>query len=155
MTFLGFYGSCAFDIPERPVLNESYAQNQAMTIQMCLSICQAGNYNFSGLKRQDECHCGNASANEFNFTWPASCNQICKGDSNQFCGGIDTISVWNSQIPTPLDGTCIYDDPNDRVLNNSMMEIKNLTIENCREICKGNENYIIDISLNLYFILSL
>lgn len=120
-----------------------------MTIQMCLRICQSRNYIFSGLKRQDECYCGNKPVNEFLWTWPASCNQICKGDSNQFCGGSDAISVWNSAIPTPLDGICIYDDPNVRVLNDSVLKLENLTIQNCRKICEGNENHILDVNLNL------
>ena len=112
-----------------------------MTIEKCLSICYKKSYPFAGLEWSSECHCGHAPETGFEWAWSDKCDDRCAGDSQQNCGGSESLSVWTTP-PNHLVGYCINDYPqNRRVLNEfSITGLKNLTIESCGNICEGKES---------------
>ena len=110
-----------------------------MTIEMCLSVCREKGFRYAGLQWQIECYCGNEPANGFKWSWLSKCDDRCAGNSNQICGGSNAMSVYS----TPgihLNGQCIYDYPSPRRVlgESSKTGQKNLTITECKSICKGS-----------------
>ena len=108
-----------------------------MTVEMCLSTCRSKGYIYSGLQWQIECYCGNEPTKPFEWAWPDKCSYRCAGNSNQICGGSTAMSLYSNSMK--IDGTCIYDFPLPyRVLSGySSTGHKNMTKENCKEICEG------------------
>ena len=140
LIFSDLYGVCSFDDKEDRTLSEYYEASDDMTIEKCLSICRSHGYPYSGLEWSCECHCGHAPDDGFEWAWSDKCDDRCAGDSNQICGGSEAMSVWKTP-PSELNGYCVNDYPrNRRVLNDfSITGLKDLTIENCRTICKGKD----------------
>ena len=133
------YGVCVFDDPNDRVLKDHFFTSPELTIEMCLAVCRAKGFRYSGLQWQIECHCGNEAEKGFEWAWPSKCNEKCIGDSRQICGGFGAASVWTVP-PKNLNGLCIYDFPDERVLDGYWKrEVKNLTVEVCSDICKGTE----------------
>ena len=135
---LDLYGVCSFDDKQDRILSDYFEASDDMTIEKCLSICRSHGYPYSGLEWSCECHCGHAPDDGFEWAWSDKCDDRCAGDSNQICGGSEAMSVWKTP-PSELNGYCVNDYPrNRRVLNDfSITGLKDLTIENCRIICKG------------------
>ena len=125
-----------------------------MTIEKCLSICRSKKFPYSGLEWSCECHCGHAPEEDFEWAWSDKCDDRCTGDSNQICGGSEAMSVWNTP-PETFNGYCVNDYPgNRRVLNDfSITGLEDLTIENCRSICKGKDHLISKIILLIIYYL--
>ena len=139
---LDLYGKCAFDDASDRVLQGHYFSSETMTVEMCLSICRDKGFHYSGLQWQIECYCGNEPVNGFQWAWTDKCHDRCAGNSNQFCGGSYAMSVYSTP-KTYIHGLCIYDFPSPRrVLSDlSITGEKNLTIQNCSEICKDYEYF--------------
>ena len=113
-----------------------------MTVEMCLSTCGDKGFPYSGLQWQIECYCGNEPVDGFQWAWYARCHDRCAGNSNQICGGSNTMSVYSTP-KTNINGLCIYDFPYPRrVLSGlSIIGKNNMTIENCSEVCKDYEYF--------------
>ena len=109
-----------------------------MTVEMCLSTCRDKGFRYSGIQWQIECYCGNEPINGFNWAWFDKCNDRCAGNTNQKCGGSNAMSLYTTP-DVYLDGLCIYDYPSPRrVLDEmSITGQKNLSITECKNICKG------------------
>ena len=139
------YGVCAFDDPNNRTLTGHYEANEEMTIEMCLSICRNAErpdgetwYPYAGLEWQCECFCGDEPEFGFVWSWPDKCNDRCAGDSFQNCGGTNAISIWRTP-PKRIEGECFYDFPSPRRVfehGYSIDGLEDLTIENCKEICR-------------------
>ena len=112
-----------------------------MTVQKCLAICGSKGFEIAGLARSFECQCGNMPEDDFEWAWSEMCNDPCSGESTQTCGGSNALSLWTT-IPDYLDGFCIEDFPDKRVLNDrkgSWGGMETVTLESCRNFCKGSE----------------
>ena len=113
-----------------------------MTVEMCLSTCGDKGFHYSGLQWQIECYCGNEPVDGFQWAWYDRCHDRCAGNSNQICGGSNTMSVYSTP-KNNINGLCIYDFPYPRrVLSGlSIIGKNNMTIENCSEVCKDYEYF--------------
>merc|ERR1711990_236573 len=109
-----------------------------MTVEMCLSICRRKGFGYSGLQARVECFCGDDIEKRLNYARRDKCSDKCAGNSNQICGGSYAMSLYSIGI---IDGLCIYDFPPPRhVLSGlSVTGHKNMTIHNCKNICKDFE----------------
>ena len=132
------YGVCSFDDKQDRILSGYFEATDDMTIEKCLSICRSKGFPYAGLEWSCECHCGHAPAKGFEWAWSSKCDDRCAGDSNQICGGTEAMSVWNT-TPEIFKGYCVNDYPqHSRVLSDySIIGLKDLTIEKCRNICQG------------------
>ena len=110
-------------------------------------MCREKQFPFAGLQFGIECYCGNGPTKGFNWAWPDKCEHRCAGNRNQICGGSYAMSLYSSQslyspysTPKPhYDQLCIYAFPSPRrVLSDlSITGEKNMTIQNCKQLCKG------------------
>ncbi|XP_071160873.1 uncharacterized protein [Mytilus edulis] len=70
----------------------------AMTNDMCASHCCSflNDATFMGTELRKECFCSNAANNE-NFVKKESieCDTLCSGNSNEFCGGWNRLSLYS------------------------------------------------------------
>ncbi|KAL2141040.1 hypothetical protein VTI28DRAFT_2930 [Corynascus sepedonium] len=75
-----------------------------MTLEACQTYCAA--YTYFGVEYARECYCGN-SFNAGSVPAPdADCSMTCSGDSNQYCGAGNRLSVYaRSGTPPPSSTT--------------------------------------------------
>ncbi|KAF2730129.1 WSC-domain-containing protein [Polyplosphaeria fusca] len=71
-----------------------YLNISAMTTETCLDACGSKGYPFAGTEFGRECYCGVVLGNG---TLPADggeCSTTCTGNSTQYCGGPDRLSLY-------------------------------------------------------------
>jgi hypothetical protein len=74
-----------------------------MTLDACQSYCSA--YTYFGVEYSRECYCGN-SFNAGSVAAPASdCSMTCMGDSSQYCGAGNRLSVYARNGTPPPSST--------------------------------------------------
>ncbi|TAQ83468.1 hypothetical protein B7494_g8209 [Chlorociboria aeruginascens] len=66
--------------------------NDSMTIQMCAVSCSA--YTYFGAEYSRECWCGNSFGAGANLTSNSNCSMACAGDSTEYCGAGNRLSVY-------------------------------------------------------------
>ncbi|CAK5270562.1 unnamed protein product [Mycena citricolor] len=65
------------------------------TLETCSSACFAAGYPFSGAEYAAQCYCGTSIYVNASKISTASCNMLCAGDGQQFCGGPNALSMYN------------------------------------------------------------
>ncbi|KAI1773881.1 WSC-domain-containing protein [Hypoxylon cercidicola] len=96
------YSGCYTDSVSagRTLAGDSYFSD-SMTVDSCASYCQSKNYALFGLEYGQECYCSNILKSSTILSADGACNMVCKGDSNQVCGGSSRLSVYNSTLYVP------------------------------------------------------
>ncbi|XP_013416752.1 WSC domain-containing protein ARB_07867-like [Lingula anatina] len=105
--YLGCYKDKDFD--ERAVWKPRETlkiKSDKMTVRYCVNYCRKGRYKYSGVEHKDECFCGN-NDNLMRYSGgkkinESECNQRCKGNKQQICGGDWRMNVY-------LTGNCSSD----------------------------------------------
>ncbi|XP_070556422.1 uncharacterized protein [Ptychodera flava] len=69
----------------------------SMTIQTCLKHCRDKKWNFACLEGQN-CHCGNNSPDDTDRIDNWYCEEACKGDETQACGGENESPVYETTL---------------------------------------------------------
>ncbi len=90
--------------------------DEAMTVEKCVSYCAGKNYAYAGVQYGKWCFCGNAPGNKID---QATCSMPCSGNSTQTCGGPWANSVYSvrhfkgavsappaTPAPVPIRKTC-------------------------------------------------
>ncbi|KAL8931128.1 MAG: hypothetical protein Q9208_000232 [Pyrenodesmia sp. 3 TL-2023] len=72
----------------RLLVNQAYVSATENTNDRCQTVCNTGNYVFSGTEYQTECYCGNVPPANVYKSDEIFCNYGCSGDQSQTCGGI-------------------------------------------------------------------
>ncbi|KAH8661991.1 copper radical oxidase [Xylariales sp. PMI_506] len=135
----------------------------AMTNELCTSACAAAGYALAGTEYADECYCGQVYANG-GAQVDSGCNMVCAGNSTEFCGGSNRLSVWSrigsgsnptstistATVASPTgSGTaadlppgwsyqgCYSEGVNGRALINEQPDSQTLTVESCIAACIG------------------
>lgn len=72
----------------RLLLPQAYVSATENTNDRCQTVCNNGNYVFSGTEYQTECYCGNVPPANVYKSDEIFCNYGCSGDQSQTCGGI-------------------------------------------------------------------
>jgi hypothetical protein len=105
---------------------ERVVHNDLMHIQLCGELATSGGYKYFGLEfgkiillrgklklgeletnwspTAVECWLGNELNPSSTPADPTTCNKICRGSSNQICGGADRINIYTAETVSPL--TC-------------------------------------------------
>ena len=103
---------------------------------MCISTCREKGFIYAGLQWQIECYCGDEPEQDFKWAWKDKCNDRCATNLAQICGGLNSMSIYS--IPKIIDGLCVFDNSTKRSLSQILVSgSKNMTIENCKKMCKG------------------
>ncbi|KAF2786774.1 WSC-domain-containing protein [Melanomma pulvis-pyrius CBS 109.77] len=71
-----------------------YLNVSSMTTETCLNACGAKGYPFAGTEFGRECYCGVVLGNGTAVTSTDKCATACTGNSTQFCGGPDHLSLY-------------------------------------------------------------
>ncbi|KAI0878936.1 WSC domain-containing protein [Hypoxylon argillaceum] len=149
-----WYGCQTEATGTRALSSFTYADD-GMTLESCRDFCNAQGTTFFGTEYGRECYCGNKFQSG-SVSAPASdCNQLCAGNSLEYCGagnrlsvyalnGTETVSV-TSATPTPVPTSfptgwtaqgCWQDGPNGRIVPTyNAPDNDNLTPQSCAQLC--------------------
>ncbi|KAG7096376.1 hypothetical protein E1B28_003820 [Marasmius oreades] len=83
---------CFVDSAQRilPVQQDTCGKN---TVEYCLDLCAQQGFPLAGVEYGDECYCGK-DWNTFNTVCPNNCNMTCTANSQEICGGVYAINVY-------------------------------------------------------------
>lgn len=151
------YVGCAAEVKSRTLSKYSIA-NDNMTIDTCLKTCKAQGFPLAGLENGRECWCSDELAAGASYMKAATCastpKMVCKGDSSQWCGAPNLLTVWNDtsyKAPAALvagktkilkDNSATYmgcwaEPSSGRALTlDRMDDSKGMTNEMCAQYCK-------------------
>ncbi|KAK7017651.1 galactose oxidase [Favolaschia claudopus] len=138
-----------------------------VSLETCTAACFDAGLPFSGTEFADECFCGFAIGNGGAPLMLADCNMPCAGNTSEFCGGPNRLTVFNytgDDLPAPPVGGggggeggataiatdlpspwayvgCFVDNANGRVLTVEIDSL-NMTMESCVSTCDA-QNFTI------------
>ncbi|KAJ6589389.1 glyoxal oxidase N-terminus-domain-containing protein [Mycena capillaripes] len=140
------------------------------SLETCTLACFNSGMPFSGAEFADECYCGPAIVNGGAAEPISDCNMVCAGNSSEFCGGPNRLTVYNytgTDLPPPPVGGgggggapggvtaiatdlpspwtyvgCFVDGAHGRALTTQMDDNVNLTMEACVASCDA-QNFTI------------
>lgn len=123
--------------------------DNAMTYQMCESICSESQYTFYGIEYGKECWCGNTLNANAKSLAESECTFKCVGDKTQSCGDRKKLSLFkrsdtggNSEsndrktVGAFAWQGCYVDEGNPRALTQRTASDA-LTPQSCAEQCSG------------------
>lgn len=94
-----YYG-CYVDGTNGRILQNQLADNQANTLQVCVSACAAAGYTIAGAEYGVQCFCGDAIYNGgILATTQSDCNIACPGNSLEDCGAGNRMSIYSIGTP--------------------------------------------------------
>jgi hypothetical protein len=73
-----------------------------MTHEGCNAACEANNFMYAGTEYSGECWCDNA-LNNAGKRVTDGCTMACNGDSTQFCGGPDRLTLYGLGVEVPVE----------------------------------------------------
>jgi len=103
-------GRCVVDSPLRLLthyVNLGADATPETCIEACLDLKKPGpdpkekGYIYAGVQAGNQCFCGNSNISSTYDAPNSECNSRCSGDSNQICGGVWRMNVYETGIPWP------------------------------------------------------
>ncbi|KAF2816734.1 WSC-domain-containing protein, partial [Mytilinidion resinicola] len=86
------YLSCHTDDVGNRALDAQYLFDNSMTVEKCAAFC--ANYTYFGTEYGTECYCGDSFVNPTSVASEGDCSFLCPGNSDEFCGAGDRLSVY-------------------------------------------------------------
>lgn len=71
-----------------------------MTVEKCIDHCSSKGYSHAGLQWKTECFCGNSV--DKSVLGSVQCTLPCGGDSSQYCGGSQKLSIYRKGTSEPV-----------------------------------------------------
>jgi hypothetical protein len=82
----------------RGLSSYSFASTTSMTVETCVTGCQAKGYVKAGVEFGSECYCGNTLATTSTPVGISDCMaSFCTGNLTEFCGGGKRLLVYSSE----------------------------------------------------------
>ncbi|KAF4975873.1 hypothetical protein FZEAL_7396 [Fusarium zealandicum] len=152
------YFGCATEGVGFRALNKYAVSSNAMTIEYCTASCKAQGYLLAGMENTRECYCANVLTSGTSYLKAASCAALpkmaCRGNTTQFCGGPNTLTVWKDTSYTPPQDLvigqtkisngmatymgCYSEPPSGRALSlDRIADTVGMTNEKCVEFCQA------------------
>ncbi|KAI6783787.1 putative glyoxal oxidase precursor [Emericellopsis cladophorae] len=95
-----YYG-CWADMVNGRILNTQTPDDPELTLASCVAECDRRGYSIAGTQYYTQCFCGNAIYNGGELADSESeCNTACGGNSDEFCGGPNRMSIFSRGEPT-------------------------------------------------------
>ena len=66
-----------------------------MTIEACVSGCQAKGYSKAGAEYSTQCFCDVVIGSGGSLIGDNQCNMVCGGNDREYCGGSSRLSVYS------------------------------------------------------------
>ncbi|KAM0722233.1 hypothetical protein Q7P37_001674 [Cladosporium fusiforme] len=141
--------ACYTDASDARSLRARQSVDGGMSVAQCTGACKARGYRYAGLEYADQCYCDN-TIREPATVATSGCNMPCSGNSSEFCGGSNRLTVYeSSDFSPPADNEppsawtplgCFTDDGNARTLG-TQQEVPggymNLTVRGCLDVCSS------------------
>ncbi|KAL2064374.1 hypothetical protein VTL71DRAFT_4868 [Oculimacula yallundae] len=86
------YAGCYTEGTNTRALSGALYANDSLTIQTCAQACSA--YKYFGAEYGRECWCGNSFGTGATLVSDKDCTKLCGGDSTQYCGNGNRLSVY-------------------------------------------------------------
>ncbi|RYP29171.1 hypothetical protein DL767_006864 [Monosporascus sp. MG133] len=136
---------CYEEIPHGRALTGAAYADDAMTLEMCASKCDA--FHYWGAEYGRECYCGNTLDP---LSTPASeedCNMVCAGDRYEYCGAGHRLELYytnttNGPSHPPVVGNyswsgCHSEPAGVRALAGKSYADDDMTLDSCASFCDG------------------
>ncbi|THC88547.1 hypothetical protein EYZ11_012008 [Aspergillus tanneri] len=91
------YHGCYSDSRSNRTLYGSFHYANNMTVDACAGFCDGSRY--FGLEYYSECYCGNTLSSTAKEEFLTNCSYLCSGDGRQYCGGSDTMDLYEKTGP--------------------------------------------------------
>eukprot|EP00903_Cladosiphon_okamuranus_P021312 g19583.t1 len=135
------YVGCRADDSDDRVMGGIEEISSKMTTELCFDICsQDGANTHFGTQYGVECFCVDdpelESINKY-IDEPTACDYECPGDSGEYCGGYDALSVYEIRA-SPFTELDCFNDPRDERIMEFKMETSSSTTMSaqvCYEMC--------------------
>ncbi|TFK36205.1 WSC domain-containing protein [Crucibulum laeve] len=110
----------------------------------CVTFCEP--YLYSGIENGRDCYCDNVIHSPSVRISDDSCNVLCTGQPDTYCGGLNAIQIFKKDIPPPIVWNslgCYTDSTSSRTLRTaSYTSVSAMTIASCQAFCApGNYKY--------------
>jgi WSC domain len=144
------YKGCYIDGANGRDMNYQQPDNSTLTIESCVQTCIGLGYSVAGAEYSTQCFCDDFIRNGANLTADTDCSMTCSGNSSEFCGAGNRLSIYSNatlqvyQPPavqqTGLPGNwtyqgCLYDDAVTRTFPYQIEFLDNNTATNCLSLC--------------------
>jgi hypothetical protein len=93
-----YYG-CLVDAAQGRILNFQTQDDPALTLAKCVAACADRGYTVAGTQYYTQCFCGNALINGPAEAPESQCNTPCGGNTAEYCGGPNRMSVFSLGEP--------------------------------------------------------
>jgi Domain of unknown function (DUF1996)/WSC domain len=94
------YMGCAKEAGVHRALSGPKYGDSGVTIDKCQAYCTNAGQSIAGLEYGRECWCGNSLSSTNPMQSPDACaaiaQMVCSGNSTQYCGGPNLITLWNN-----------------------------------------------------------
>ncbi|KAH8113137.1 copper radical oxidase [Phellopilus nigrolimitatus] len=148
------YSGCYIDNAHGRILSTEQPDNDTLTVELCISFCQSGNFTLAGVEYGVQCFCDN---NVINGGVLASedtdCDMACGGNSTEACGGPDLMSIYSSTsdvvlLPVPVTQNtslpgqwqyvgCLAEPGANRTFPYQIILQNNNSATNCLSLCSA------------------
>jgi len=129
----------------RALTGASFTNNN-MTRGACVSYCQSFGYPLAGVEFGRQCYCGSTMQSGSSNTTlldPIQCGMACANNTNENCGGSNTLQLWNNpslypivSLPTGWVATgCRTEATSGRALSGYSFTSNAMTNELCMSTC--------------------
>lgn len=86
---------CWSDNADGRALPNVYYNNTSMTLELCASVAAANGAAYWGAEYSQECWYGSTLGGGNAAISTSSCNMECKGNSSEYCGGSNALSLYS------------------------------------------------------------
>ncbi|KAI4195074.1 MAG: hypothetical protein LQ350_007405 [Teloschistes chrysophthalmus] len=90
------YSGCYTEGTSGRALTGKTTASSDMTVAMCGDFCDG--FNYFGIEYASECYCSSLIANGAKKTTDSSCSMTCSGNSTQYCGAGNRLTVYGTNV---------------------------------------------------------
>ncbi|KAL8727802.1 MAG: hypothetical protein Q9166_005794 [cf. Caloplaca sp. 2 TL-2023] len=93
------YAGCYTEGVGGRALSAAQTAYDEMTVAYCANFCSK--YQYFGIEYSSECFCANAIGNNAKLVGDSDCKNTCSGNSTEYCGGANRLTVYGLNGTTP------------------------------------------------------
>ncbi|KAL8669506.1 MAG: hypothetical protein Q9168_005908 [Polycauliona sp. 1 TL-2023] len=94
------YAGCYTEGVGGRALGSAQTASDDMTVAYCANFCSK--YQYFGIEYSNECYCANTIGNNAKLASDSDCMITCSGNSTQYCGGGNRLTVYGLNGTAPL-----------------------------------------------------
>ncbi|KAF7353876.1 hypothetical protein MVEN_01073500 [Mycena venus] len=142
---------CFTDVSTARTLAATATVSANMTVETCISFCNAGGFIFAGVEFGQECYCDSTIQIPGARAPQTDCNEPCAGNPSEFCGASGRLTIFASGapsprlVPAPTTGWtyqgCLTDNTANRTLPVPINVPIGVTAETCTAACQSAAAY--------------